>query len=97
LRDQLVNFDNINSEGDDDTAPTSKLYTYKIFLAKERSVYDLVNRTNAFGTNFIGYFWAPRLEEDNIKKRIEETAARVEPYDDHSIPEPTYFVVPEPI
>ena len=66
-------------------------------MTKERSVYDLVNRTNAFGTNFIGYFWAPLTEEEQIKKRIEETTARIQPYDDHSIPEPTYFDVPEPL
>jgi vacuolar-type H+-ATPase subunit I/STV1 len=66
-------------------------------LTKEKSVYDLINKTNMFNSNFIGYFWAPLSEEENIKKRIEETTARVQPFDNHSIPEPTYFVVPEPL
>jgi V-type H+-transporting ATPase subunit a len=92
----LIDFDKGNSE-DNENAP-SKLYTYKIFLDKERTVYQLLNRTNVFATNFIGYFWAPLDEEENIKKTIEkETAARIEPYDKHSIPEPTYFQVPEPL
>lgn len=68
-----MNFDKVNAEEDDDAKPTSKLYTYKIFLTKEKSVYDLINKTNMFNANFIGYFWAPLSEEANIKKRIEET------------------------
>jgi len=44
LRDQLVQFDNIEGEAEDERKTSSTIYIYKMFLAKEKALYKTLNQ-----------------------------------------------------
>lgn len=64
-----------------------------MFLAKEKSLYQKLNYMSWSNASFIGYFWSPIKEEKNVKEHLKQEKANAEivPFDDHHIPEPTYF------
>jgi len=41
-------------------------------LAREKGLHQNLNMTNKSNTSFVGYYWAPVVEEEEIKKRIED-------------------------
>lgn len=68
LRDQLVQFDKIEGDGEQGgqgRKDSSTIFIYKMFLAKEKALYTNLNLCKWQSQNFIGYFWAP-LELENI-------------------------------
>ena len=93
LRDQLIQFDKIEGDGDDPSRKTSStIYIFKMFLAKEKALYQTLNMMKWQNQTFIGYFWAPNEQEIRIKNAIAPfSAAKVMAYDNHDIPRPTYF------
>ena len=66
-----------------------------MFLAREKALYENLNRLNKTQNAAQGYFWAPTKKIDEIKSKINETNAEIEEFNNHIIPEPTYFDVPE--
>lgn len=56
LRDQLLQFDKIDGEDDSNI---STIYIYKMFLAKEKALYQTFNMMKWQAQTFTGYFWAP--------------------------------------
>jgi hypothetical protein len=57
LRDQLVQFDKV--DGGEEESNISTIYIYKMFLAKEKALYQTLNMMKWQANSFIGYFWAP--------------------------------------
>jgi len=66
-----------------------------MFLAREKELYQNLNRLNKSSTSNQGYFWAPVRRIEEIRAKIEETKGDIEEFDDHIIPEPTYYETPE--
>jgi len=67
-----------------------------MFIAKEKALYQTLNMMKWQNASFIGYFWAPNDMEQNTRTIVGKyTAAKVEAYDNHNIPEPTYFKINE--
>jgi hypothetical protein len=63
-----------------------------MFLAKEKALYLNLNLMKFQSQNFIGYFWAPLELENIISSAFEKySAVSIMPYDNHTIPRPTYF------
>jgi vacuolar-type H+-ATPase subunit I/STV1 len=92
LRDQLIQFDKIDGDGDDERRSSSTIYIYKMFLAKEKALYKTLNQMKWQNQSFIGYFWAPIEQENTIKSALAKYgAAKIMAYDNHTIPRPTYF------
>ena len=59
LRTQLIEFDNINGEK---SKSVSTIFIYKMFMAKEKALYEMLNKMKLQGNNiFTGYFWAADL------------------------------------
>ena len=65
LRDQLIQFDKIEGDGDEERKTSSTIYIYKMFLAKEKALYKTLNQMKWQNQSFIGYFWAP-IEQENL-------------------------------
>ena len=92
LRDQLIQFDKIEGDGDDERKTSSTIYIYKMFLAKEKALYKTLNQMKWQNQSFIGYFWAPIEQENLVRSALQKySAAKIIAYDNHSIPRPTYF------
>jgi len=67
-----------------------------MFLARERALYENLNRLNKSTTSNQGYFWAPTRNIEEIKRKIaENTKAEIEEFNNHIIEEPTYYNVPD--
>lgn len=91
LRDQLVIFNKLdaNDQQDDDI---STLYIYKMFLAKEKALYQVLNQMKVQNTTFVGYFWAPAEMETHIMNRLAVfPTVRMVRYEHHKIARPTYL------
>jgi len=92
LKDQLVIFNrlDVNDRQNDDI---STIYIYKMFLAKEKALFQTLNMMKMQNTTFIGYFWAPAEEERNIMDKISNKfpTVRMVRYENHTIPRPTYI------
>lgn len=58
LTEQLMIFNKLdaNDQQDDEI---STIYIYKMFLAKEKAMYQTLNMMKMQNATFIGYFWAP--------------------------------------
>ena len=70
----------------------SAIYIYKMFVAKEKALYETLNKMKKSHQSFVGYFWAPREEEGRIKQKLlDYVSCRVLGFDEHKITEPTYF------
>lgn len=90
LRDQLLQFDKI--DGADESSKISTIYIYKMFLAKERALYQTLNMMKWQAQTFTGYFWAPVDEQNYISERLQNfSAVRISVYDNHNISRPTYI------
>ena len=74
---------------------TSKIYIYLMFLAREKALYENLNMLNKSATSNQGYFWAPVKNIEQIKAKIGETRGDIEEFNNHIIPEPTYYQTPE--
>jgi len=61
VRDQLLQFDKIEGADDEgqDNNNISTIYIYKMFLSKERALYQTLNMMKWQAQTFTGYFWAP--------------------------------------
>ena len=61
MKDQLNHFNNNanNNGGDEDAERISTIYIYKMFLAKEKALYQTMNMMVLQNQTFIAYFWAP--------------------------------------
>lgn len=78
-----------NDQQDDDI---STLYIYKMFLAKEKALYQVLNQMKVQNTTFVGYFWAPAEMETHIMNRLAVyPTVRMVRYDNHKIARPTYL------
>jgi len=66
-----------------------------MFLAREKALYENLNRLNISATSNQGYFWAPTRNIEELKTKIGETKAEIEEFNNHIIPEPTYYNTPE--
>jgi hypothetical protein len=42
---------------------TSSIYIYKMFLAREKSLYLTLNMMKWSQSSFTGFFWAPKYEQ----------------------------------
>jgi len=78
IRDQLIDFDKINNEQEDDDenanltgTDQSTIFIYKMFLAKEKALYQNLNTMKRQNQTFIGFFWAPVEQEAYIMSKIE--------------------------
>lgn len=95
----MIAFDKITGDRDNSNElaqkTTSKIYIYLMFLARERALYQNLNRLNKSATSNQGYFWAPTRRIEEIKTKIGETKAEIEEFTDHIIPEPTYYDCPD--
>lgn len=58
LRQQLIDFDNINDEQGGQKS-SSTIFIYKMFLAQEKALYQSLNMMKQQAGGLIGYFWAP--------------------------------------
>jgi hypothetical protein len=64
----------------------------KMFLAKEKALYQTMNMMKMQNTTFIGYFWAPADQETEVMNKIAIfPTVRMVRYDNHTIPRPTYI------
>lgn len=90
LRQLLINFDKISENNEDGKAST--IYIYKMFLAKEKALYQNLNMMKRQNNILIGFFWAPLEYENVIRLSLQsQTATKMVLYNDHNIPEPTFF------
>jgi len=84
LRDQLIAFDKITGDRDNSNElaqkTTSKIYIYLMFLAREKALYENLNKLNKSATSNQGYFWAPTRKIEEIKTKIGETKAEIEEF-----------------
>lgn len=93
LRQQLMEFDTIQGDAVDSNT-SSTIYVYKMFLAKEKALYQTLNLMKAQNQSFIGYFWAPQQEQDKIQAQMaNQTATKIVAFDNHCIGPPTYFPI----
>lgn len=61
VRDQLLQFDKIEGADEEgqENSKISTIYIYKMFLSKERALYQTLNMMKWQAQTFTGYFWAP--------------------------------------
>lgn len=80
----------MNDQYNDDI---STIYIYKMFLAKEKALYQTLNMMKMQNTVFIGYFWAPAEEERGIIDKLSNKfpTVRMVRYENHTISRPTYI------
>lgn len=64
-------------------------------MSREKALYENLNKLNESSTSNYGYFWAPTREIEQIKSKISETSGEIVEFNNHIIPEPTYYNVPE--
>lgn len=91
LTEQLMVFNKLdaNDQQDDEI---STIYIYKMFLAKEKALYQTLNMMKMQNATFIGYFWAPAEQEQEIMSKIAMfPTVRMVRYDNHTIPRPTFI------
>ena len=69
LRQQLMEFDTIHGDAVDSNT-SSTIYVYKMFLAKEKALYQTLNLMKSQNQSFIGYFWAPHQDQDTIQGQM---------------------------
>lgn len=98
LREQLIGFDSIDGQNDfdGDARRSSRIYIFKMFIAKEKALYQTLNMMKWQNTSFVGYFWAPHEQEEKIKSQLaSQTATKIMAYKNHQIDPPTYFKTTE--
>ena len=66
-----------------------------MFLAREKSLYENLNKLNESSSSYYGYFWASTRDILWIKNKIGDTSGDIVEFNNHIIKEPTYFKVPE--
>ena len=91
LTEQLMIFNKLdaNDQQDDEI---STIYIYKMFLAKEKAMYQTLNMMKMQNATFIGYFWAPAEQEHEVMSKIAIfPTVRMVRYDNHKITRPTYI------
>jgi hypothetical protein len=63
LRQQLMEFDRIEGNASaieaEGRQPSSTIYIYKMFLAKEKALYEALCTMRPQSQSYVGYFWAP--------------------------------------
>ena len=60
MKDQLNHFNsNDNNDGIRSQDRISTIYIYQMFLAKEKSLYNNMNKLVVQKNTVIGYFWGP--------------------------------------
>ena len=85
----MADFDKI--DGDDDSG-ISTIYIYKMFLAKEKALFQTLNMMKWHSQTFTGYFWAPVDQQNYISERLSSySAVRISVYENHNIARPTYI------
>ncbi len=62
-----------------------------MFLAREKELYQNLNKLSKSATSNQGYFWAPTRNIEEIKSVIGETKGDITEFNNHIIPEPTYY------
>jgi len=50
--------------------PSSTIYIYKMFLAKEKALYETLCMMRPQNQSYVGYFWAPVQKESEIIERM---------------------------
>ena len=98
LREQLIDFDSIDGGKNDfeDARRSSRIYIFKMFIAKEKALYQTLNMMKWQSTSFVGYFWAPHEQEEKIKSQLaNQTATKIMAYKNHQIDPPTFFKTTE--
>jgi len=95
LRQQLIDFDRIEGNPNDakqeGRKPSSVIYIYKMFLAKEKTLYQTLNMMKQQSTSYTGYFWAPVEYAGAINEKMQnQTATKIVHYDNHHIMPPTF-------
>ena len=82
LRQQLQEFDRVDGM----PIGTSSIYIYKMFLAREKSLYLTLNMMKWQDQTFTGFFWAPINEEQAVDSVVRQfTGIRVSVYPNHRI------------
>ena len=66
-----------------------------MFMAREKALYENLNKLNESSTSYYGYFWAATRDFEQIKSNISDTSGEIVEFNNHIIPEPTYFKTPE--
>ena len=70
----------------------SAIYIYKMFVAKEKALYENLNKMKKLHQSFMGYFWAPQDQEGRIRDALSAyTNCHMLAFDNHKITKPTYF------
>lgn len=81
-----------NNGGAPGSQRISTIFIYKMFLAREKSLYTTLNMLVLQNQTFIGYFWAPAEEEFRIIEKLNNVpSVRVAAYNKHQIPRPTFI------
>ena len=96
LRQQLIDFDriegNLQAQQVEGRKPSSTIYVYKMFLAKEKALYQTLNMMKSQSNSFLGYYWAPQEYFPKIQNALNsQTATKTVAYDNHNIMPPTFF------
>ena len=85
----MIQFDNVMG-GNHNKAGT--ICIYKMFLAREKALYQALNMMKWQDQTFIGYFWAPTLEEQKIQSIVSNfSAVKIRVHLDHNIKRPTFI------
>ena len=76
---QLIEFDHIKGNAqereEEGRSPSSTIYIYKMFLAKEKALYMTLNQMKLDKNSFIGYFWAASEYEMEIRNSMANWSA----------------------
>ena len=72
---------------------TSAIYIYKMFLAKEKAVYQQLNCVKWQESTFIGYYWAPLEDEVLIEQVLKDKypSASITPETKYNLQRPTFI------
>jgi V-type H+-transporting ATPase subunit a len=91
LRQQLIEFDNINEDGGVQKS-SSTIFIYKMFLAQEKALYLSLNMMKPQSGGLIGYFWSPAEYEQQIRDTLaNQTATKITAIKDNFNIEPPTF------
>ena len=72
---------------------SSAIYIYKMFLAKEKAVYQQLNCVKWQESTFIGYYWAPLEDEVLIEQVLKDKypSASITPETKYNLQRPTFI------
>ena len=59
--------------GDENSGNSNKasaLEVYKLFVAREKSLYHALNNMRQGASTHIGFFWAPIADEEMIREKL---------------------------